>query len=116
MLTDSDSSVIIIGGGIAGLSTALRLADEGHSVIVLSKNRLADTASFQAQGGIAAVINPEDSLSSHHADTVIAGAGLCHSDTVAQVVREGPECIRWLEDHGVRFTRTNGGTDLHLTR
>ena len=116
MLTNSDSSVIIIGGGIAGLSTALRLADEGHSVIVLSKNRLADTASFQAQGGIAAVINPEDSLSSHHADTVIAGAGLCHSDTVAQVVREGPECIRWLEDHGVRFTRTNGGTDLHLTR
>ena len=111
-----DSSVLIIGGGIAGLSTALRLADEGHSVLVLSKNPLTDTASFQAQGGIAAVMNPEDSLSAHHLDTIIAGAGLCHSETVARVVREGPECIRWLEDHGVRFTRTNGGAELHLTR
>ncbi len=116
MSTNPDSSVLIIGGGIAGLSTALRLADEGHSVLVLSKNRLSDTASFRAQGGIAAVMNPEDSLSAHHSDTIVAGAGLCHSETVARVVREGPECIRWLEDHGVRFTRTNGGTDLHLTR
>ncbi len=116
MSTHPDSSILIIGGGIAGLSTALHLADEGHSVVVLSKNRLADTASFQAQGGIAAVINSEDSLSSHRADTIVAGAGLCHSETVAQVVREGPECIRWLEAHGVRFTRTNGGTELHLTR
>jgi len=116
MSTNPDSSVLIIGGGIAGLSTALRLADEGHSVLVLSKNRLTDTASFQAQGGIAAVINPEDSLSAHRSDTIVAGAGLCHSETVARVVREGPGCIRWLEDHGVRFTRTNGGTELHLTR
>ncbi len=74
MLTNSDSSVLIIGGGIAGLSTALRLADEGHRVLVLSKNPLADTASFQAQGGIAAVMDSEDSLSSHLSDTIVAGA------------------------------------------
>jgi len=116
MSTHSDSSVLIIGGGIAGLSTALRLADEGHRVLVLSKNPLADTASFQAQGGIAAVMDSEDSLNSHLSDTIVAGAGLCHSDTVAQVVREGPECIRWLQDHGVEFTRMNGGDELHLTR
>ncbi len=116
MSTNPENSVLIIGGGIAGLSTALRLADEGHSVVVLSKNELSDTASFHAQGGIAAVMNPDDSLRSHHSDTVIAGAGLCHSDTVAQVVREGPECIRWLEGHGVEFTRRNGSSELHLTR
>jgi L-aspartate oxidase len=116
MATRTDNSVLVIGGGIAGLSTALRLADEGHSVFVLSKNTLTDTASFLAQGGIAAVMNAEDSLSSHHSDTLIAGAGLCDSETVARVVREGPECIRWLQDHGVQFTRTNGGAELHLTR
>ena len=96
MSNQPDSSVLIIGGGIAGLSTALRLADEGHNVLVLSKNDLADTASFQAQGGIAAVVNSEDSLSSHHSDTIDAGAGLCHSDTVAKVIGQGADCIRWL--------------------
>ena len=116
MSTRSHSSILIIGGGIAGLSTALRLADEGHRVQVLSKTRLSDTASFKAQGGIAAVTTPEDSVSSHHSDTLVAGAGLCHSDTVAKVVEQGADCIRWLEDHGVEFTRTDCGSDLHLTR
>ncbi|HEY5622676.1 MAG TPA: L-aspartate oxidase [Gammaproteobacteria bacterium] len=116
MTTQSDNSILIVGGGIAGLSTALRLADAGHAVMVLSKTELANTASFQAQGGIAAVMDAADSLSSHHDDTLIAGAGLCHSDTVAQVVREGPDCIRWLEDHGVAFTREPDGVALHLTR
>ena len=114
MATKREHSILIVGGGIAGLSTALRLADEGHLVQVLSKTELAKTASFQAQGGIAAVIDSQDSLSSHHDDTIVAGAGLCHSETVAQVVREGPECIAWLEDHGVEFTRD--GDELHLTR
>ena len=116
MASQFDSSVLIIGGGIAGLSTALRLADEGHSVLVLSKTRLADTASFQAQGGIAAVVMPEDSHSSHYSDTLIAGAGLCHLDTVARVVEQGADCIRWLQNHGVEFTRTDCGSELHLTR
>ena len=108
--------ILIVGGGIAGLSTALRLADAGHRPAVITKTALRETASYNAQGGIAAVMDPEDSLSHHQADTVQAGAGLCHSDVVRQVVSEGPECIRWLEGHGVQFTRRNGGSELHLTR
>ena len=111
-----EHSILIVGGGIAGLSTALRLADAGHRPAVIAKTALSETASYNAQGGIAAVMGPEDSLSHHQADTVQAGAGLCHSDVVRQVVSEGPECIRWLEGHGVRFTRGNGGSELHLTR
>jgi len=116
METDGTHSIIIVGGGIGGLSVALRLADHGHAVTVLAKNPLDQTASFYAQGGIAAVMNAEDSLSAHEADTVIAGAGLCHSDTVAKVVEQGPECIRWLQEQGVEFTRNPSDGDLHLTR
>ncbi len=108
--------IVIVGGGIAGLSTALRLADAGHRPAVITKTALSETASYNAQGGIAAVMNPADSLSLHQADTVRAGAGLCRPDVVRQVVGEGPECIRWLEGHGVRFTREDGGSGLHLTR
>ena len=112
----SEHSILIVGGGIAGLSTALRLADAGHRPAVIAKTGLSETASYNAQGGIAAVMGADDSLSHHLADTVQAGAGLCDSDVVRQVVGEGPECIGWLEAHGVRFTRNNGGSELHLTR
>ena len=116
MRQTSEHRVLIVGGGIAGLSTALRLADAGHRPAVITKTALSETASYNAQGGIAAVMGAEDSFSHHHADTVQAGAGLCHPDVVRQVVSEGPECIRWLEGHGVRFTCGDGGSGLHLTR
>ena len=116
MYRTSQHSILIVGGGIAGLSTALRLADAGHRPAVIAKTGLSETASYNAQGGIAAVMGADDSLSRHLADTVQAGAGLCDSDVVRQVVGEGPECIGWLEAHGVRFTRRNGGSELHLTR
>ena len=116
MHRNTEHPILIVGGGIAGLSTALRLADAGHRPAVITKTALSETASYNAQGGIAAVMGPEDSLSHHQSDTVQAGAGLCHSDVVRQVVGEGPECIRWLQGHGVRFTRKNGGSELHLTR
>ena len=116
MHRNTEHPILIVGGGIAGLSTALRLADAGHRPAVITKTALSETASYNAQGGIAAVMGPEDSLSHHQSDTVQAGAGLCHSDVVRQVVSEGPECIRWLQGHGVRFTRKNGGSELHLTR
>lgn len=116
MAIRSESSILIIGAGIGGLSAALRLAEHGHVVTVLAKAPLDQTASYYAQGGIAAVMNSEDSLTAHELDTVTAGAGLCHPDTVAAVVGRGPECIRWLEAQGVRFTRNPDNGELHLTR
>ncbi|HSG63492.1 MAG TPA: FAD-dependent oxidoreductase, partial [Gammaproteobacteria bacterium] len=116
MTASNESSILIIGAGIGGLSTALRLAEHGRTVSVLAKTPLDQTASYYAQGGIAAVMNADDSLSEHADDTMTAGAGLCHTDTVAAVVGQGPECIRWLEAQGVRFTRSPENGELHLTR
>ena len=110
----SSDSTVVVGAGIAGLSTALRLADEGHEVTILTKNKLYKTTSYYAQGGIAAVIDSKDSFDSHHSDTLEAGAGLCDSETVKKVIQEGPECIKWLEDNGVKFTKNEGDRKLHL--
>lgn len=110
--------VIIIGSGAAGLATALGLAD-GARVAVLSKDSLRMSSTSWAQGGIAAVLDAEDDLDAHIADTLEAGAGLCHPDAVRFVVERGPDAIRWLVDHGVHFD-TEDGPDgqprFHLTR
>jgi L-aspartate oxidase len=98
------TDVLIIGGGAAGLSLALRIADKA-SVTILSKSSLKQGSTYYAQGGIAAVLDTQDSLSSHLEDTLVAGAGLCHRDIVEYTVSRGPECIGWLLDQGVAFTR-----------
>ncbi|HEX9876806.1 MAG TPA: L-aspartate oxidase [Gammaproteobacteria bacterium] len=116
MSASTDKAILIVGGGIGGLSVALRLADRGHAVTVLTKGPLERAASFHAQGGIAAVMDSADSLSAHQSDTEEAGAGLCHADVVARVVERGPDCIRWLEGQGVRFTRNASTGELHLTQ
>ena len=108
--------VLVIGSGLAGLSAALRLAPT-HRVAIVTKHELMDGASAWAQGGIAAVLDSDDSLDSHARDTHVAGAGLCHDDTVRFVVEGGRRAIEWLVSHGVRFTREGiGGDELHLTR
>jgi L-aspartate oxidase len=108
------SDVLVVGGGAAGLSLALRLADR-FEVAVLAKAALTEGATFYAQGGIAAVLSENDSFEAHIADTLAAGAGLCRRETVEYVVRRGPEMIRWLAEQGVVFTREDGGA-YHLTR
>ena len=90
-----DSDVLIIGGGAAGLSLALRIADFAR-VTILSKNALKQGSTYYAQGGIAAVLDELDSFESHVEDTMIAGAGLCHRDVVKYTVSRSPECIEWL--------------------
>ncbi len=116
------ADVIVIGSGVAGLSLALRLADRAR-VTVLAKGIVSEGSSLYAQGGVAAVVNQaEDSFEAHFDDTLQAGAGLCHADTVEQVVRRGPEVITWLQHLGVPFTTDhgryaeNGSAELHLTR
>jgi L-aspartate oxidase len=101
---------LVIGGGLAGLAFALRAARAG-TVLVLSKDRLPESATAYAQGGIASVWSPDDSFEDHIEDTMIAGAGLCHRDVVEHVVREGPERIRELIALGTHFTRSDASED-----
>jgi L-aspartate oxidase len=107
---------LVVGAGLAGMSVALRLAGRGHRVAMLAKRGFEESSSNWAQGGIAAAIGSDDSPELHVADTLGAGAGLCHRDAVEQVARRGPDCIRWLVAQGVRFTHTDDGADLHLTQ
>ena len=102
---------LVIGSGLAGLAFALRAADHG-SVLVLTKDRLPESATAYAQGGIASVWSAEDSFDSHVEDTLTAGAGLCHRDVVEMVVRDGPERIRDLIALGTNFSVRGGGEDV----
>ncbi len=113
------SDVLILGSGGAGLSCALRLAESGHSVTVISKDALSGGSTLLAQGGISAVLDKNDSLEAHVRDTLTAGAGLCDEKAVRFTVERGPACIRWLIDQGVQFTHganEGNGSALHLTR
>jgi L-aspartate oxidase len=101
---------LVIGSGISGLSFALKAARLGTVTLVTKKARV-DTATNLAQGGIAAVLAPEDSFEAHVQDTLRSGAGLCHEDVVRLVVENGPARIRELIELGVAFQRDekNGG-------
>jgi L-aspartate oxidase len=105
--------VLVIGSGIAGLTFALKAARQHDVVLITKKERVASSTNY-AQGGIASVMSPDDSLELHVRDTLLAGAGLCHPSAVSALVREGPQRVRELMDWGVRFTRS--GDDLSLGR
>ncbi|MET0047439.1 MAG: L-aspartate oxidase [Sedimenticola sp.] len=116
MRKEHQFDVLIIGSGAAGLGLALRLPEKLR-IAVISKRELREGNTYYAQGGISAVLDEEDSVDSHVADTLNAGAGLCDESTVRLVVEKGPENIHWLLDQGVAFTEDEpqrGG--YHLTR
>ncbi|HLT63819.1 MAG TPA: FAD-dependent oxidoreductase, partial [Pseudohongiella sp.] len=98
-----DFDILIIGSGAAGLSLALKTAPFAR-VAVLSKGYLHQGATFWAQGGIAAVLDENDSIDAHIADTLDAGAGLCNVDMVRHIVEHSQESIQWLVEQGVPFT------------
>lgn len=101
---------------MAGLSLALKLADH-QKVAVITKKSLLEGASAWAQGGIAAVLSPDDSFDKHIQDTQIAGAGLCDPQTTRFVVEHGAAAIDWLIRQGVPFSRdSNSENGYHLTR
>ena len=98
--------ILIIGSGAAGLSLALKLADQS-SVAILSKNALIEGATLYAQGGVSAALDKHDSIESHVQDTLITGVGLCNPEIVRFVVERAHESIDWLVNMGVDFTRSN---------
>jgi len=104
---------LIIGSGAAGLLAAKKLADHG-TVAIINKGDFSESNTYQAQGGIAGVSNAADSIESHIADTLKAGAGLCHEDVVKQIVSAGTRMIDELVELGTPFDRDSNG--LHLTR
>lgn len=103
------TTVVVVGSGIAGLTAALHAHEAGCRVIVVSKGALRDTNTRWAQGGIAAVTSPADSLAAHAADTLRAGAGLADAAAVEVLVAGGPARIAELVARGVAFDRTTGG-------
>jgi L-aspartate oxidase len=106
---DLDGRALIVGGGAAGLMTALRLAPE--PCVLLSKAPLGlETSSILAQGGIAASLGPDDDAGLHIADTLAAGDGLCLAPVVEAIIRAAPAAIEDLERFGVRFDRSPDGT------
>jgi L-aspartate oxidase len=98
--------VLVLGGGLAGLRAALEI-DSSLRVLVVTKDRLQNSNSAWAQGGIAGVIDPEDRVEWHVRDTLVAGAGLCDHAAVEMVVQEGPACIEELVAMGTRFDQKN---------
>ena len=105
------TDVLVVGSGIAGLSFALKACHYADVVVVTKKERVESNTNY-AQGGVAAVFDPNDSHAIHVADTLVAGAGLCHQRSVEELVREGPERVRELMDWGVRFSEENGRVSL----
>ena len=114
-----DFDVLILGSGAAGMTVALQLPPSLR-IAMLCKDVTSEGSTYYAQGGVAAVIDEYDTVDSHIADTLDAGAGLCHEDVVRFTVEHSSEVIEWLVDLGVKFdtqwSSSEQKTQFHLTR
>jgi L-aspartate oxidase len=109
------ADVIVIGSGVAGLTTALNVRSHGLSVLLVTKARIDEGSTKWAQGGIAAALGPGDTPDQHKKDTLAAGAGLCDLAAVDVLVSEGPEAVRKLIARGAVFDKSETG-EIALTR
>lgn len=102
---------LIIGGGISGLTLAIKLAEltKDQKILIITKETLIDCNTYNAQGGIACVWDKTDSFEKHFQDTVIAGDGLCDENIVKEIITQAPERINELIDLGVSFNRNENG-------
>jgi L-aspartate oxidase len=98
-----DADVVVVGSGAAGITAALAGAARGRRVLLISKDSLGSGCTPLAQGGMAAVLDPEDSFSLHGSDTLAAGAGLCDPAAVRALVAGAPEVISWLSSLGAEL-------------
>jgi len=106
------TDVLIVGGGIAGLSAALAAADAGTSVLLLAKDSPQQCNTAWAQGGIAVALDSNDSFTAHAEDTLRTGSGLCDPGVVESVVKGAPASFEELIQLGARFDRENGSYAL----
>lgn len=109
--------VLVVGSGAAGLTLALKLADN-LNVALLCKGQVSGGSTYYAQGGVAAVLDATDTIDSHVQDTLTAGAGLCDEEAVRFTIERSKSAIDWLIDQGVPFTGTEDAEDkseYHLT-
>ncbi len=104
---------LVIGSGVAGLRAAVELAQAGR-VLVITKDKVSESSTEYAQGGVAVALSDEDEIGFHLKDTIAAGAGLCDPGNVSILVSEGPERVRELISWGARFDRD--GSRLAFTR
>jgi len=103
----SESPIIVVGSGIAGLLLSIELADEGRDVILVTKGRLEESNTAWAQGGLAAVtdMNTADTKEQHLADTIAAGDGLTDPIVAERIIADGAKLVNSLALHGVNFDK-----------
>ena len=102
------TDTLVIGGGVAGMRAAIAAAQHGE-VIVLAKGDFRHTNTAWAQGGVATVLDPQDTIESHVQDTLAAGAGACDEAVVRMVIEQGPKRIEEMFAWGMRVDRDAGG-------
>jgi L-aspartate oxidase len=108
---EAAADLVVVGSGIAGLTAALEAAELGLRVVVVTKDAADAGATTWAQGGVAVVLGdvPGDSVETHVADTIIAGAGLCDAAAVASILADGPAAVARLRARGATFDRARTG-------
>ncbi len=111
----ASADVIVVGSGVAGLTTALQIRTYGLSVLLVTKASVDEGSTKWAQGGIAAALGPGDTPDQHEKDTLVAGADLCDIEAVRVLVTEGPAAVRKLIARGAVFDKESTG-EIALTR